>query len=88
MLRQDGGMTYQTILRNHTDFPDCLRQMKDPPGQLHWTGQLLAGWLERPRVVIVGSRRVSGYGRQVALQLALELAQAGIVIISDLAARS
>ena len=78
-------MTYQTILKNHTDFPDCLRQMKDPPGQLHWTGQPLAGWLERPRVAIVGSRRVSAYGRQVTLQLASELAQAGIVIISGLA---
>jgi len=38
-----------------------------------------------PRVAIVGSRRPSPYGEAVAEQLALELAQAGVVIVSGLA---
>ncbi len=40
---------------------------------------------EGPRVAIVGSRRPSPYGEAVAEQLALELAGAGVVIVSGLA---
>jgi DNA processing protein len=40
---------------------------------------------EGPRVAIVGSRRPSPYGEAVAEQLALELARAGVVVISGLA---
>ena len=38
-----------------------------------------------PRVAIVGSRRPSPYGEAVAEQLALELGQAGVVVVSGLA---
>src|SRR5256886_15616064 len=38
-----------------------------------------------PRVAIVGSRRPSPYGEAVAAQLGLELARAGVVVISGLA---
>ena len=38
-----------------------------------------------PRAAIVGSRRPSPYGEAVAEQLALELARAGVVVISGLA---
>src|SRR6266702_5016777 len=40
---------------------------------------------EGPRVAIVGSRRPSPYGEAVAEQLALELARAGVVVVSGLA---
>ena len=83
--RQNDPMTFQTMLLDNPDFPTCLRTMNDPPAQLNWVGQPIAKWLERPRVAIVGSRKVSGYGRQTTLQLASELAQAGVVIISGLA---
>ncbi|HKV87910.1 MAG TPA: DNA-processing protein DprA [Candidatus Dormibacteraeota bacterium] len=38
-----------------------------------------------PRVAVVGSRRPSPYGEAVAEQLAVELAQAGVVVVSGLA---
>src|SRR5256884_3098732 len=38
-----------------------------------------------PRVAIVGSRRPSPYGEAVAEQLGLELARAGVVVVSGLA---
>ena len=38
-----------------------------------------------PRAAIVGSRRPSPYGEAVAEQLALELARAGVIVISGLA---
>src|SRR3989441_6574641 len=40
---------------------------------------------EGPRVAMVGSRRPSPYGEAVAEQLGLELARAGVVVISGLA---
>jgi DNA processing protein len=40
---------------------------------------------EGPRVAIVGSRRPSPYGEAVAEQLGLELARAGVVVLSGLA---
>ncbi|HET7421597.1 MAG TPA: DNA-processing protein DprA [Candidatus Dormibacteraeota bacterium] len=40
---------------------------------------------EGPRVAIVGSRRPSPYGEAVAEQLALDLARAGVVVVSGLA---
>ncbi|HKW59047.1 MAG TPA: DNA-processing protein DprA, partial [Candidatus Dormibacteraeota bacterium] len=38
-----------------------------------------------PRVAVVGSRRPSPYGEAVAEQLSLELARAGVVVVSGLA---
>ena len=38
-----------------------------------------------PRVAIVGSRRPSPYGEAVAEQLGLELARAGVIVVSGLA---
>ena len=40
---------------------------------------------ERPRVALVGSRRPTPYGEAVAEQLGLELARAGVVVVSGLA---
>lgn len=41
--------------------------------------------LKKPRVAIVGTRKISPYGRQVTQRLASELASRGVVIISGLA---
>jgi DNA processing protein len=40
---------------------------------------------ESPRVAIVGSRRPSPYGEAAAEQLALDLARAGVIVVSGLA---
>lgn len=41
--------------------------------------------MARPQIAIVGSRKVTAYGRSVTAQLAGELARAGVVIVSGLA---
>jgi DNA processing protein len=41
--------------------------------------------LARPRVAIVGSRKISAYGKAVTAQFASQLAKQGIVIVSGLA---
>src|SRR3989441_11643356 len=40
---------------------------------------------EGPRVAMVGSRRPSPYGEAVAEQLGMELARAGVIVVSGLA---
>lgn len=67
-----------------SDLPEKLRQIPSPPKQLFVEGNL-TGLLDRPAVAIVGSRKVSSYGRTVTEQLARELAGQGIVIVSGLA---
>lgn len=56
-----------------------------PPDQLFYIGAKPAEWLTRPKVAIVGSRGVTPYGKQVTVQLARELTERGVVIISGLA---
>jgi len=66
-------------------YPYLLRDIPTPPQELFYRGANPAEWLDKPRVAIVGSRAVSAYGRQVTAQLATELAERGVVIISGLA---
>ncbi|MGH7195357.1 MAG: DNA-processing protein DprA [Candidatus Saccharimonadales bacterium] len=68
-----------------SDFPQILRDIASPPKQIFVLGDSLAQLLTRPRVAIVGSRKVSSYGRQVTAKIAGDLAAQGIVIISGLA---
>lgn len=67
------------------EYPDRLRRISSPPKQLFHRGAALSVLLKLPAVAIVGSRSVSPYGRQVTSQLARELAEQGLVIISGLA---
>ncbi|HWB38614.1 MAG TPA: DNA-processing protein DprA [Candidatus Saccharimonadales bacterium] len=66
-------------------IPPDLKRIASPPKQLFHAGANLAELLKRPRLAIIGSRSVTAYGRQVTLQLAGQLAEQGIVIISGLA---
>lgn len=61
-------------------YPDRLRHIPDAPAQLYWRGQLPSG--EGPAVAIVGSRRATPYGMQVARRMAAELAEAGVMVVS------
>jgi DNA processing protein len=67
------------------DFPKILAQIPSPPRQIYWAGQPPKLWLAKPRVAIVGSRKLTVYGKSVTSKLAGELANAGVVIISGLA---
>jgi DNA processing protein len=66
------------------DYPETLRSIGSPPEQLYVLGDLNA-LLTKPRLAVVGSRKVSVYGRQVTQQLAGEAAGKGVIIISGLA---
>ena len=66
-------------------FPNPLKHIPDPPRLLYWAGQDLVSVTNQPCVAIVGSRKVSPYGRVVTEQISTDLARLGITIVSGLA---
>lgn len=77
--------TIHSIIKASPAFPDCLRQIPQPPSSLYYISENWAELMGRPRVAIIGSRKVTIYGRSVTAQLAAELARAGVVVVSGLA---
>jgi DNA processing protein len=71
-----------TLKSSH--IPNRLAAVASPPKQLFVEGNL-SELLDKPCIAIVGSRKVSPYGREVTKRLARELAEQGIVIVSGLA---
>ena len=67
-----------------TAIPPRLSAVDSPPKVLYTEGDLDSA-LQAPAVAIVGSRKVSNYGREVTKHLATELANQGITIVSGLA---
>jgi DNA processing protein len=71
-----------TVLTWHdSDYPTLLREIDDLPPILYLKGQLDAA----KAVTVVGTRKPTAYGREVAKQMAGELAEAGVTIVSGLA---
>ncbi len=78
--RRDG---IQYIQQNHAAYPQKLLCYKGMPKGLYVLGKLPDK--TRKSVAIVGARRSSAYGNQIAKSFAKELAGAGIQIISGMA---
>lgn len=68
-------------------YPEGLRGSSDAPWALVGRGaaDLLDGLEPFDMVTIVGARRATSYGREVARELGRELATAGMVVVSGLA---
>jgi DNA processing protein len=68
-------------------YPSSLRDAADAPWALIGRGNpmLLDGLEPFEAVTIVGARRASSYGREVARELGRELAAAGMTVVSGLA---
>lgn len=68
-------------------YPESLRDAADAPWALIGRGDpaLLEGFRSDGAVTIVGARRASTYGREVARELGHELAAAGMIVVSGLA---
>jgi DNA processing protein len=64
-------------------YPRRLLEIDQPPPLLYVRGEILPEDLWS--VAIVGTRRVSAYGRQIAEEVAVTLARNGITVISGLA---
>jgi DNA processing protein len=73
------------VVPGDAEFPTVLHELPQPPPQLFVAGASLTSLLTAPAVAIVGTRKVTPYGRQITERLAGELAALGITIISGLA---
>lgn len=64
-------------------YPSLLAEIPAPPPVVYYRGELLE--TDRTAVAIVGTRRVTAYGREMAARIAGDLARAGVTIVSGLA---
>ncbi|HLE89231.1 MAG TPA: DNA-processing protein DprA [Candidatus Limnocylindria bacterium] len=64
-------------------YPPSLAAVDPRPPLLYLAGDPAA--LTRPCVAVVGTRRATGYGRACTIEIADELARAGVTVISGLA---
>jgi DNA processing protein len=73
--------------RHDPNFPPGLRDAADAPWALIGKGDpaLLEQLMPDGSVTVVGARRASTYGREMARELGRELAAAGLVVVSGLA---
>jgi len=65
------------------EYPKLLKEIKNAPEILYYRGSLPQ--VEPRGFAIVGTRRYSHYGKQAALEIAGDLAEAGLTIVSGLA---
>ena len=66
------------------DFPKALREIDTPPVLLYYRG-ILPRFNDECLISIVGTRRLSDYGRRNAFIIGHDLATAGAVIVSGMA---
>ncbi len=71
---------HHLILPTHSFYPEALKQIPVAPILLYAKGNVAA--LRLPKFGIVGARRCSTYGRDMAFHLAYELSALGIAIVS------
>ena len=75
------GATLRTLLDDN--YPEQLRNLTDPPLALYIKGDLLP--IDRNALAMVGTRKATTYGRDVAGRLAQDLARQEVSVVSGLA---
>lgn len=78
--RREGG---RILMRGRAGYPRLLEEIYDPPLVLYAQGRLES--LQMPLVAIVGTRKPTVYGLQMAEGLASDLGGRGIAVVSGLA---
>lgn len=69
----------EIILMEDQEYPSLLKEIYDPPALLYMKGSLQNF---STGIAVVGARRCSSYGKNIAETFSRELAKAGITIIS------
>ena len=77
---QKSGIKFITFFDEN--YPKLLKQIYDPPIILYYKGEILP---EEKAIGIVGTRKMTGYGKAVTEQFATYLSNAGLTIVSGLA---
>jgi DNA processing protein len=78
---EQSGISVITI--QDDDYPRLLREIPAPPPVLFVKGSLTED--DRVAIAVVGTRRATSYGREMARRISSELAEAGVTVVSGLA---
>lgn len=78
-------MIVNMLKLGESGFPEVLSTISSPPKQIYWSGIGFEKWLEAPKVAVVGSRKITSYGKFVTEKLVTDLVRSGVVIVSGLA---
>lgn len=73
----------QFITEEDTEFPQKLRQIEEKPHWLFFMGELPEASL--PAIAIIGARKCSSSGKELARSFASSLALQGVIVISGMA---
>lgn len=76
-------MKINSVLTDEQEYISFLTSVNNPPKKLYYIGTLPTK--RQPTVAIVGTRKPTAYGKEVAHQLAYDLAKRGVIIVSGLA---
>ena len=74
-------METKVIEKENPKFPELLRQIPDAPKQLYYKGEWNEDLFDNC-LAVVGSRRMTQYGKRVTEQIVGEVAGAGVTIVS------
>lgn len=75
---------YSILCYDDARYPLSYRSLSDPPLLLYYRGTL-PDFQNRLCIAMVGTRKMSEYGRRIAYKIAYELAAAGVIIVSGMA---
>ncbi len=89
-IRKKSRKVFEVVRRSRVNmvsiqdrcYPEGLKQIYDPPLVLYVKGKLIS---DEKMVAVVGSRKATGYGLEVARKLSYELVSSGITVISGMA---
>lgn len=73
----------KTVNIGDKNYPQRLREILNPPKILYYQGELAVE--QELCFAVVGARMCSAYGRQAVLEIAGDLAEAGLTVVSGLA---
>ncbi len=73
----------QEIKITDKNYPESLKHIQNPPKKLFVRGEILPE--DKNAIAIVGARKHTSYGKQVAYDFAYALAKSGVTIVSGLA---
>ena len=84
ILGECARLGLRVLTLQDADYPERLRQISDPPCVLYVRGRLFS-FDEEVAIGVVGARRPTPYGEEMAGRLGMELARSGALVISGIA---
>ena len=84
LLDYCGRTGIRIITYDCDEYPRALRNISDPPVLLYCLGTIPSSE-ENAFISVVGTRKMSDYGKRMAFEIASDIATAGAVVVSGLA---